>query len=393
MEIVIAGGRRTPFGDFGKALREVPLADLGAHAARATLDAAGLDPGRVDQLVWGNVLPVDQEGYLAARAVALKAGLPEGATALGVNRACGSGLQAIVSAAEHIAAGQGRIALAGGGENLSRAPFVLQGHRWAGTRRGPLTLIDTLDWAYRDPLSCDLMGETAEALAEAFGYSRDAMDAYALTSQRRAGAAIASGFLAAQIAPIDVPDGRGTRRIGADEFPRPAITAEKIAAMAPVFRTGGRVTPANASGVTDGAAFVIVGERGALEAAGIAPRARIAGYAIVGVPPRIMGCGPVPATEALLARQALTVADIDYWEVNEAFAVVNLHAEARLGIPRAAANLYGGGISLGHPPGATGVRMAMTACQHLEATGQRRAVLTLCMGGGQGFAMLIERPG
>jgi acetyl-CoA acetyltransferase family protein len=217
------------------------------------------------------------------------------------------------------------------------------------------------------------------------------MDDYALGSQRRAGAAAASGFLAKQIAPIEVPDGKGRRRMTADEFPRPDIAMEKIAAMKPIFRSGGKVTPANSSGVTDGAAFVIVAERAAAEKAGVRPRARLVDYAIAGVPPRIMGCGPVPATKKLLEQQKLKVSDIDYFEVNEAFASVNLHAEAQLGVPRDRTNLYGGGISIGHPPGATGVRMALTALQHLEDKGARRAILTLCMGGGQGLAMLIER--
>lgn len=204
-------------------------------------------------------------------------------------------------------------------------------------------------------------------------------------------AAARDGFLARQIAPIEVPDGKGKRTFAADEFLRPDIAPEKIAAMKPVFRGGGKVTPANSSGVTDGAAFVVVGDRDAIEKAGVRPHARIVDYAIAGVPPRIMGCGPVPATRRLLEQQGLKIADIDYFEVNEAFAAVNLHAEAQLGIPRDAANLYGGGISVGHPPGATGVRMAITAMQHLDEMGARRAVLTLCMGGGQGLAVLIER--
>ena len=192
---------------------------------------------------------------------------------------------------------------------------------------------------------------------------------------------------------LTVPDGKGTRLFESDEFPRPAISLEKIAAMKPVFRKGGKVTPANSSGVTDGAAFIVVADRKAAEAAGVRARARIVDYAIAGVPPRIMGCGPVLATRKLLQRQGLKISDIDYFEVNEAFAAVNLHSEAQLGTPRDATNLYGGGISLGHPPGATGVRMVITAIQHLEDTSGRTAIVTLCMGGGQGFALLIERVG
>lgn len=391
-EIVLAGGMRTPFGDFGKALKEVPLIDLGAHAARAAMERSDMPAEAVDHLVWGNVLPVDQEGYLAARAIALTAGLSEASTAMNVNRACGSGLQAVISAAEHIGAGHSSIALAGGGENFSRAPYMITGARW-GVKRGPQTMVDALDWAYRDPLSLELMGETAENLAEDYHYTREAMDEYALVSQQRAGSATASGFLGRQIAPIVVTEGRAQRTFSSDEFPRPTITLEKIAAMKPVFRAGGKITPANSSGVTDGAAFVVVGDRASVERAGGRPRARIVDYAIVGVPPRIMGAGPVPATRALLERQGLGISDIDYFEVNEAFAAVNLHAEAQLGLSRDVTNLYGGGISIGHPPGATGVRMLLNAMQHLEDTGSRRAVATLCMGGGQGYAVLIERVG
>jgi acetyl-CoA C-acetyltransferase len=388
-EIVLAGGMRTPFGDFGKSLRDVSLVELGAHAATATLQQAGLGAEVVDHLVWGNVLPVDQEGYLAARAVALKSGMAETSSAMNVSRACGSGLQAIVSAAEHVCTGHSNIALAGGAENFSRAPHLITSARW-GRKRGPQTLIDALDWTYRDPFSLELMGETAENLADDFQYTREDMDEYALLSQQRAGAAIKNGFLSRQIAPILVPEGKSTRLFDMDEFPRPDITAEKIAAMKPVFRDNGRVTPANSSGVTDGAAFLVVASRSELELQSVRPRARLIDYAIVGVSPRIMGSGPVPATKVLLERQGLRISDIDYFEVNEAFAAVNLHAEQRLGISRDVCNLYGGGISIGHPPGATGVRMVITAMQHLEDTGGRRAIVTLCMGGGQGYSMLLE---
>lgn len=388
-EIVLAGGMRTPFGDFGKSLRNTPMTDLGVHAARACLSKAGLAPAKVDHLVWGNVLPVDHDGYFASRVIALKVDMPVESCALNVSRACGSGTQAILTAAEQIMAGQGEIALAGGGENFSRGPYALTSARW-GAVRGPQQMQDTLDWAYRDPFSSELMGETAENLADDFQYTRDAMDDYALSSQQRVGSAIASGFLAKQIAPIEVPEGKGVRTMEADEFPRPQITREKLGQLRPVFREGGRVTPGNSSGVTDGAAFVVVGNRASLEREGVAPRARLVDWAIVGVPPRIMGCGPVPAIAKLLARHELSVEDIDYFEINEAFAAVNLHAEHELGVPRARTNLYGGGISIGHPPGATGVRMMLVALQHLEDSGGRFAVISMCMGAGQGMALLVE---
>ncbi len=388
-EIVLCQGRRTPFGDFGRSLTEVPGTELTTHAAQATLDAAGLDPKKVDHLVCGNVVPVDQGGYYASRVTALNVGMREESRALNVSRACGSGTQAIVSAAEQILSGHSSIALAGGYENTSRAPYAMVDSRW-GMKRGEAKVIDTIDYAYRDPFDLALMGETAEALTDDFGYTREAMDEYALESQKRAGRAADSGFLARQIAPLDVPERRGVRRFEHDEFPRPDTTLEKLGALRPVFREGRRITAGNASGMTDGAAFVVVADVDHARQEGLTPRARLVDWEIVGVPPRIMGCGPVPAIGGLLARRELTVADIDYYEVNEAFAVVNLHAERELGLPRGKTNLYGGGISIGHPPGATGVRMALTAMDHLEDVQGRYAVLSMCLGAGQGMAVLIE---
>ncbi|MEZ0122946.1 MAG: acetyl-CoA C-acyltransferase [Candidatus Reddybacter sp.] len=388
-EIILAGGMRTPFGDYGKSLKDIIGTDLATHAASACLDDLNLSPSEVDHLVLGNVLPVDQGGYFASRVVALECGLPTESRALNVSRACGSGSQAIISATEQIMTGHSKIALAGGYENFSRAPYVSTDTRWGGMR-GPVQMIDTLDYAYRDPFDLQLMGDTAENLADDFSYNREDMDAWALMSQQRAAAAIESGFLAKQIAPIEVPERKGTRLFAVDEYPR-QTSLEKLGSLKPVFRGQGKVTAGNASGVTDGAAFVLVADRQAAEAAGIKPRARIVDWSVVGVEPRIMGCGPVPAIADLLKRNDLKAGDIDYYEINEAFAAVNLHAEAQLGIPREITNLYGGGISIGHPPGATGVRMTITAMQHLDETEGRYAIISMCLGGGQGMATLIER--
>lgn len=388
-EIVLAGGMRTPFGDFGKSLKDVPLTALGIHAAKACLNRAGLGPEAVDHLVFGNCLPVDPDGLFSSRVIALGTGMPVESSALNVSRACGSGAQAIITAAEQILSGHSRIALAGGGENFSRSPYVVSTARW-GIKRGPQTMTDTLDWAYRDPFSRELMGETAENLTDDFGYTREEMDEWAVMSQQRAGRAISSGFLARQIAPLEVREGRATRLMEADEFPRPQVTRADLARMKPAFRADGRITPGNSSGVTDGAAFVVVAERKALEAAGVKPMARLVDWAIIGVPPRIMGCGPVPAIGQLLQRQGMSVKDVDYYEINEAFAAVSLHAERHLDVSRDKTNLYGGGISLGHPPGATGARMTIVAMQHLAESGQRNAVISMCLGAGHGMAMLIE---
>lgn len=388
-QIVLAAGARTAFGDFGKSLREVPLTDLAAHAAKATIARSGLKPAEIDHFVFGNTLFPDRDTLFGARVVGIKAGLPEEVPALNVIRACGTGLQALISASQQIKEGQSAIALAGGGENYSRMPHVVTTARY-GTRRGPLVMEDQLDWAYRCPFSQEYMGETAENLAEDFQYERAAMDEWGLMSQQRAGAAIRSGFLARQIVPIDVPDGRGTRRFDTDEFPRPDVTREKLERLKPAFRDNGKVTAGSSSGVTDGAAFLVVADRATAEAKGLRPEARLVDWTAVGVPPRIMGSGPVPAIAKLLDRNDLKVGDIDYFEINEAFAVVNLHAERQLGIPRDVTNLYGGGISIGHPPGATGVRMTITAMHHLADTKGRYAVVSMCLGAGQGMAMLIE---
>jgi acetyl-CoA acetyltransferase family protein len=389
IDIVLAAGARTPFGDFGKSLREVPLAALGAHAAKASLAKARVDAAQVDHLVFGNVVPVDHDGYFISRKVALAAGLPIESGALTVNRACASGSQAIASAAQMVRDGGSTIGLAVGGENFSRVPYVLEGARY-GLGRASQGLVDALDWTYRCPFGRELMGETAEALADRYGYRREDMDDWGFMSQHRAQAAIESGFLAQQVVAIDVPEGRGTRRFERDEFPRFDVAREKLASLKPAFRADGRVTAGSSSGVTDGAAAVLVAERGALERAGVRPEARFVQYAVAGVPPEIMGAGPVPAIAKLLDRTGLRVGDIDYFEINEAFAVVNLHAEKQLGVPRDRTNLYGGGISIGHPPGATGIRMTITAMHHLAATGGRYAVISMCVGGGQGMATLIE---
>jgi len=389
-EVILAGGKRTPFGDFGKSLKDIPGTDLAEHAASACLEYAGLAVEAVDHLVCGNTVPVDQGGLFSSRVVAINIGMAEESAALNVSRACGTGTQAIVSAAEQIMTGHSKVALAGGYENYSRAPYLAENTRW-GAGRGPVTLVDSLDYAYRDPFDLTLMGGTAEALTDDFGYDRDDMDEWAAMSQKRAIGGIDSGFLARQIAPIMVPERKGERLFEVDEYPRRDATPEKLAKLRPAFRDGGRVTAGNSSGITDGAAFVVVATRSEAERLGVTPRARIVDWEVVGVPPRIMGSGPVPAIDRLLSRRQLKVSDIDYYEINEAFAVVNLHAEAKLGIPRDATNLYGGGISIGHPPGATGVRMTMTAMEHLEDTDGRYAVISMCLGAGQGMAVLIER--
>lgn len=389
-DVILSSGTRTPFGDFGKSLKEIPLSLLGTHVVGASLARAGLDAKHVDHLVFGVTAPVDHDGLFVSRKVAIDSGLPVESSALGVVRACGTGSQAIVSAAQQILTGHSKVAVAAGGENYSRVPYLAHKVRW-GAGRGPFEFVDGLDYIYRCPFTRELMGDTAENLTARFGYKREDMDDWGYMSQMRAKAGIESGFLARQIAPIEVPDGKAMRRFDTDEFPRPTITREKLATLKPAFKKdGGQVTAGNSSGVTDGAAALVVAGRPEAERLGIPAEARIIDYAVVGVPPEIMGAGPVPAIAKLLERTGKRVADIDYFEINEAFAVVNLHAEKQLGIPRDITNLYGGGISIGHPPGATGIRMTITAMHHLADTGGRYAVISMCLGSGMGMATLIE---
>ena len=388
-DIVLCAPARTPFGDFGGSFRDTPLTELATHAAKACLARSGLRSDDIDHLVYANTVPVDPDSLFGARVVSVAMGLPENVSALTVSRGCGAGLQAIVSAAEQILSGHSSIALAGGAENYSRAPFVLRTGRW-GHKRGDQNLQDLLENTYRDPFSKEYMGQTAESIARIYGYQREAMDEWALMSQQRAKRAVDSGFLSRQIAPIEVANGRARRLMSLDEFPRPDMTLERLEQLRPSFATDGTVTPGNASGVTDGAAFIVVAGSDDAQGRNLQAQARVVDWATIGVDPNLMGIGPVPAVRKLLARTGMTVGDIDYFEVNEAFAVVNLHAEKELGLPRERTNLYGGGISIGHPPGATGLRMTMTAMHHLQDTKGRYAVITMCIGAGQGMALLLE---
>jgi acetyl-CoA acetyltransferase family protein len=388
-DIVLSLGKRSPLGRFGGGLREVPLTDLAAQTARASVEAAGLTLAQIDHFVFATTIPTDRDSLFAHRAICVATGFPLETSALGVVRACGSGLQAIVSAAHQVLDGSSAVALAGGAEIFSRVPYVLTTARW-GHKRGTQQLEDMLDWAYRCPTTSLYMGETAEKLAALHDYSRAAMDEWALMSQQRAAAAEDSGRLSAQICAIVPPAAaESTAPLARDESVRRGLTAEKLAALRPAFQRDGRVTAGNASPVSDGAGFILVADRRALVEAGGTPHAKLLGWASVGVAPELMGHGPVPAIQKLLQRAQLRIADIDYWEINEAFAAVNLHVESQLGVPRERTNLYGGAISIGHPPGVTGVRMTHTAIQHLRARGGGRAVMAMCLGSGQGMAMLI----
>lgn len=390
-DLYLSSGTRSALGDFGGSLKDVAFTELASHVSRACIEKSGASPEAIDHIVFTTTCPTDKDSLFSARVVGMKSGLPEEAAALDVSRACASGLQAIISAGQQIQTGQSELALASGAEMFSRAPYAVTTSRW-GNPRGNQQLEDVLEWCYRCPFSLEYMGDTAENLAEKYQYEREPMDEYAVTSQARALAAIDSGFLAKQIVPVEVREGKATRIFEVDESPREGITMERLAKLRPAFQENGKVTAGNSSGVTDGAAAMLVGTRDSMEKNGVTPEARIVDWTVVGVPPSLMGHGPVPAIEKLLTRTGLSIGDVDYFEVNEAFAVVNLHVEAQLGIPREKHNLYGGGISVGHPPGVTGLRMAMNGVQHLRENNERYAILSMCLGAGQGLAMLIENP-
>lgn len=389
-EVFLSSGARSALGDFGGSLKNVEFTELASTIAKAALTKSGINPSAIDHIVFTTTCPTDKDSLFSARVVGMKTGLPESAAALDVSRACASGLQAIISAGQQLQSGHSKLALAAGAEMFSRAPYAVTTSRW-GNARGNQELEDILEWCYRCPFSLEYMGDTAENLAEKYQYNREDMDHYAVTSQSRALAAIESGFLAKQIVPVTVTEGKSKKIFEIDEAPREGITLERLAKLKPAFQEGGKVTAGNSSGVTDGAAALVIGDKDGFAQQGVSPEARVVDWAVVGVPPSLMGHGPVPAIREVLERTKLKIEDIDYFEINEAFAVVNLHAEKQLGIPRDKHNLYGGGISVGHPPGVTGLRMAMNGMQHLNETKGRYAILSMCLGAGQGLAMLIER--
>ena len=402
-DIVLAAPVRTPIGKFGGALAALSAADLGTAAAAAALARAGLAPGRagfVDQVIFGHARQAGG-GPNTARQIAHRAGVPDDRPAFTVNQACGSGLQAVLCAARAIRLGEARVVLAGGTESMSNTPYLLPRAR-RGYRLGHAEIVDGM---YRDgfddPLSGLVMGETAEELAVEAGVDREAADAYALRSQERCERARAGGRFAAEIVPVEVPGKPGGGSAGApalavvvdrDEHPRDGVTLAALARMPAVFRSGGTVTAGNASGITDGAAAMVVASRQAAVELGLPVMARLVGWEVVGVEPRIMGIGPVPAVRRLLARTGQALAGVDAIELNEAFASQVLACLAGLDLPANCerVNPDGGAIALGHPIGATGARVLVTLLHGLAARQGRRGIATLCVSGGMGLAALVE---
>ena len=389
-DIVLAAPVRTPIGRFGGGLASVPAPELGAIALQESLRRSGVPPEAVSEVIFGNARSAGV-GPGPARQVAYKAGLPVEVPAWSINQACGSGMRTIISGVQAIRLGEARIVAAGGTESMSRVPFMIESARW-GHKLGHQTLSDGM---YRDgflcPLSGLIMGNTAENLADQYEIPREEQDAYAAESQNRAEAARAQGHFAAEIVPVTVTDRRGRETvISRDEHPRDGVTAAGLARLAPVFRKDGSVTAGNSSGITDGAAAVMVMSAATARELGAPIAARVVGYETAGVDPAIMGIGPVPAVRRLLERTGVALDDIDLVELNEAFAVQVLACDRELKLDRRRLNVNGGAIALGHPIGTTGARIVVTLLHEMARQGARRGLATLCVSGGMGLAMLLE---
>ncbi|HGW5508274.1 TPA: acetyl-CoA C-acetyltransferase [Citrobacter koseri] len=388
---VIVSAARTAIGSFNGALATTSAIDLGATVIKAALERAQLDPQRVDEVIMGNVLQAGL-GQNPARQALLKSGLAETVCGFTVNKVCGSGLKSVALAAQAIQAGQAQAIVAGGMENMSQAPYLLDAKARWGYRLGDGQLSDVI---LRDGLICAThgyhMGITAENVAREYGISREMQDELALLSQRKAVAAIDSGAFQAEIVPVSVTSRKKTVVFDRDEFPKADSTAEGLAALRPAFDKAGTVTAGNASGINDGAAALVVMEESAALAAGLTPLARIKAYASGGVAPALMGMGPVPATQKALQLSGLTLSDIDLIEANEAFAAQFLAVGKTLGFDPQKVNVNGGAIALGHPIGASGARILVTLLHALSAHDKTLGLATLCIGGGQGIAMIVER--
>ena len=390
-EVFVVSAVRTAVGTFGGALCRYEPGDLAARMTRAAIERSGTDPATVGHVVFGQVIPTSPRDAYLARIATLGAGLPTAVPALTVNRLCGSGLQAIVSAAQAISLGDCSVAIGGGAEVMSRAPFLAPAMRW-GNKLGDTTLVDALNGALTDPFEHVLMGVTAENVADRYSISRDQQDALAFESHRRAARAIAEGRFASQIIPLTNETRNGSVEFSIDEHVRTDTTTQELAKLHPIFRReGGTVTAGNASGINDGAAAVLLANSEAIRDGQLTPMARLVAYAHAGVEPAYMGMGPVPATRKVLERAHLTVADLDVIESNEAFAAQACAVARELGFDPDKTNPNGSGISIGHPVGATGAILVTKLVHELHRCKGRYGLATMCIGGGQGIAAIFER--
>ncbi len=390
-EVFVVSAARTAIGTFGGSLKDIAPAELAAHVTKAAISRSGIAPAEFGHVVFGQVIHTEARDCYISRLAAINGGIPVETPALTVNRLCGSGLQAIVSAAQSILLGDCEVALAGGAENMSRSPFHLPSLRW-GTRMGSAPVVDILDGALRDPFDRVLMGVTAENIAERYGITREEQDTLAVESHTRASRAVKAGYFKDQIVGIDIKTRKGVESYATDEHVRHDAKIADFQSMRPVFkREGGTVTAGNASGINDGAGAVVLASGAAVARLNLKPMARLVAYAHAGVEPLFMGLGPIPATKAALKKASLTMNDIDTIEANEAFAVQAAAVARDLEFDPAKVNPNGSGISLGHPVGATGAIITVKALYELVRTGGRRALVTMCIGGGQGIAALFER--
>jgi len=390
-DVFVVGTARTAIGTFGGSLKDVPNTQLATTAVKAAIERAGLAPDAVGHVVMGNVIPTDTKDAYLSRVAAIDAGCPIETPAFNVNRLCGSGLQAIVSAAQAIALGDCDVAIGGGSESMSRGPYFDQAARW-GARMGDAKSIDYMLGILHDPWQKMHMGITAENVAERYHISREMQDELAAASHQRAAAAIAAGHFKEQIVAVEIATRKGVVVFDTDEHVRASTTIELLSTMKPAFRKeGGSVTAGNASGINDGAAAVALAAGDRVAALGLKPLARLVGYAHAGVDPAYMGIGPVPATQKVLQRTDLKIADMDVIEANEAFAAQACAVIQQLGMDPAKVNPNGSGISLGHPVGATGAIITTKAIAELQRTGGRYALVTMCIGGGQGISAIFER--
>jgi len=388
-EIFILSARRTAIGTFGGSLKDVPLCDLASTAVKAALQSSQVDPERIGHVVMGNVIPTEPQDAYLARVAAMNAGIPKETPAYNVNRLCGSGLQAIISAAHTLMLGDAEFAIGAGAEAMSRGPYLMPAARW-GARMGDTQMLDYMLGILHDPFHGIHMGITAENIAQRNNISRQTQDALALEDQQRAAQAIAQGYFDNQIAAVEVRSRKGSVLFQHDEHPR-ATTLEQLAQMKPAFKKDGSVTAGNASGLNDGAAALVLATGAAVQAGNLAPMARLVAYAHAGVEPELMGLGPIPATRLALKRAGLKIEDMDVIEANIAFAAQACAVMQELGMDPAKVNPNGSGIALGHPVGATGAIIATKAIHELHRIKGRYALATMCIGGGQGIAVIFER--
>ncbi len=389
-EVVVTGGARTAIGGYGGALKDIPPTKLGSVVIKEAVARAKIDPATVGHVVVGSVIHGEARDLYMSRVAALDGGLPVGTPCLTVNRLCGSGLQAIVSAAQHILLGDTDVAIGAGAESMSRAAYFLPSARW-GQRVGDGQIIDAMTAALHDPFGHGHMGMTAENIAAKYGMTREQQDAFSLESHRRAAKALEAGYFKSQIVPVEVKSKKGPAQFDTDEHVRRDLKIEDLQKLKTVFKKDGTVTAGNASGINDAAAAVVLMEKSAAQKQGAKPLARLVAYAHAGVEPQLMGLGPIPAVKRVFEKAGLKPADMDVIESNEAFAVQAMAVTRDLGLDPAKVNPNGGAVALGHPIGATGCILTVKAIYELHRTGKRYALVTMCIGGGQGIAAIFER--